>query len=132
MMNTLRRWWRRNHPNALTDAEFEAYLVSLRFRIEHSAREWRCGGRCWQMQKPGAAQVWIEDGASHGDPMWSVVTRQRRHMWNGHRTAWCLECCRLFTPMTPEEMAQTDATPHDPIPTIPLMMRGGRSGKADG
>ena len=103
-----------------TDEDVEAYLVSLGFRVEHPDREWRCGGGCNSMQKPSAAMVWVEDGAMRGDPMWSVVSRQRRHAYNGYGTAWCLACCRSFKPMTPEEMAKADSTPHDPIPTIPI------------
>jgi hypothetical protein len=58
--------------------------------------------------------------------LWAVVSRARRAAWNGNFSAWCLACCRSFEPMTAQEMAQADATPHDPIPTITFTLGNGR------
>lgn len=124
-MKWLRALFGRRVKPQLSEDEFKSYLVSLGIRIANPWRDgdWRCGA-CGQMQQGDSQQVWIEDGARRGDPMWSVVERHRRHKWNGSSRAWCVGCCRSFTPMTADEMVKADAAPHDPIPIIPIFVTG--------
>jgi hypothetical protein len=112
---------RRVRPLQLSDEDFSAYLVSLGIRIEKPFREqaWRCY-ECSRMQHGTELQVWIPDGARTADPLWSVVETNRRWFYNGSFSAWCLSCCRSFTPMSAAEMLRSGETPHDPIPTITL------------
>lgn len=116
----LLRYFKAATPAKQSDEDGEAYLVSLGFRVESSHDQWRCGGRCAQMQRPGTFMVWVAHGVLYGDPLWSVVTRLRQTAHNGSFTAWCLACCGSFTgPMTADEMLQADRTP--PTKGITLM-----------
>lgn len=117
-MEWLKRLFKRDASRLSDEDDFMALLYSAGVRTEPSRYgAWRCGG-CQQMQHSRSLQAWMPDGTLTGDPMWAVLERCRRMMWNGHFTAWCLTCCRKLKPMTAEEMLKYDATPHDPIPVI--------------
>jgi len=108
-------------PQRLSDDDYAAYLTTLSIRAEVMDHEFRCG-QCDRMQHAGVRMVWVPDSVRRGDPLWSVMATCRRQAWNGHFTAWCLRCTRSFSPMTADEMLKYGSTPHDPIPTLPLII----------
>jgi hypothetical protein len=65
-------------------------------RVEDSRDMYRCA-QCHAMQRPKSPQVWVTEGVSMGDPVWSIAEASRQSAYNGHASAWCLSCARKLS-----------------------------------
>ena len=64
-------------------------------RAEETDRQFRCAA-CRGMSRDW--RVWVPDGVLRSDPEWSVTESCRLNAYNGHRSAWCLDCAPKHQP----------------------------------